>query len=135
VTGYRKTVMREFTLPSGQRFLIRKINPLRIKELAEVKDPSDLEAAERAINAAIMAGVVEPKLRLEGLDIYIENEEEPLTYDDKMTLMTAINVWSGLTQEAMRRREKFCQERLGFHVASAGETLPQTSNRTAKARL
>jgi hypothetical protein len=132
VNGYRKTVMREFKLPSGQRFLIRKINPLRIKELAEVKNPSNLEAAERAINAAIMAGVVEPKLRLEGLDIYIANEDEPLTYDDKMTLMTAINVWSGLTQEAMRQREKFCQERLGFCDASAGETLPQASNRAAK---
>jgi hypothetical protein len=128
--SYRKTVMKEFTLPSGQRFLIRKINPLRIKELAEVKDPSDLEAAERAINAAIMAGVVEPKLRIEGLDIYIENEEEPLTYDDKMTLMTAINVWSGLTQEATRQREKFCQERLGVYAASARETLPQASKQT-----
>jgi hypothetical protein len=128
--SYRKTVMKEFTLPNGQRFLIRKINPLRIKELAEVKDPNDLEAAERAINAAIMAGVVEPKLRLEGLDIYIENEEEPLTYDDKMTLMTAINVWSGLTREAMRRREKFCQERLGFYASSARETLPHASKPT-----
>jgi hypothetical protein len=127
VSAYRKTVMKEFTLPNGQRFLIRKINPLRIKELAEVKDPSDLEAAERAINAAIMAGVVEPKLRLEGLDIYIANEEEPLTYDDKMTLMAAINVWSGLTAEAMRQREKFCQERLGVYAASAGEKLPQAS--------
>jgi hypothetical protein len=125
--SYRKTVMKEFTLPNGQRFLIRKINPLRIKELAEVNDPSDLEVAERAINAAIMAGVVEPKLRLEGLDIYIENEEEPLTYDDKMTLMTAINVWSGLTQEAMRQREKFCQERLGICATSARETLPHAS--------
>jgi hypothetical protein len=125
--------MREFQLLSGQRFLIRKINPLRIKELAEVKDPSDLEAAERAINAAIIAGVVEPKLRMEGLDIYIENEEEPLTYDDKMTLMTAINVWSGLTAEAMRRREKFCQERLGVCAASARETLPHASKPTATA--
>jgi hypothetical protein len=133
VSGYRKTVVKEFQLPNGQRFLIRKINPLRIKELTEVKDPHDLEVAERAINAAIMAGVVEPKLRLEGLDIYIENEEEPLTYDDKMTLMTAINVWSGLTAEAMRRREKFCQERLGVCAASACETLPHASKPTATA--
>jgi hypothetical protein len=131
--SYRKTVTREFRLPNGVRFVLRKINPLRIRELAELEDPKDLEAAERAINAAIMAGVVEPKLRREGLDIYIEGEVEPLSYDDKMTLMTAINVWSGLTAEAARRREKFCQDRLGVHAASAGETLPHASKPAAEA--
>lgn len=119
--SYRESVVKEFKLPSGQRFLIRKINPLRVPELRKIKpETNDPEAIEHVINATLMAGVAEPKLRLEGLDVYIENEDEPLTYDDKMTLMMAINHWSGISPEAMRERQKFCEQQLGLRSSHAG---------------
>ena len=65
------------------------------------------------MNLTIKAGVVKPELIEKDLDLYIKGESEPLSYDDKLTLTIAINMHSGLDDESLKRRRKFCQEQLG----------------------